>query len=119
MFTKALAMQDQIHIAVALPFLVIGIAFTVAGAYHLGLSVLPVELANKNGGLMAIWELLFGFGATSIATLIAARVKFLSKPIVRKLFTYPFFAAAVLFVGYFAVGALSAFVGLGKKLWGA
>jgi hypothetical protein len=96
---------------------VIGIAFTVAGAYHLGLSVLPIESANKNGGLVAIWMLLFGFGATSIATLIAGRVRFLSRPLVRKLFTYPFFAAAVLCVGYLAVGALSAFVGLGKDLW--
>ncbi|MEW8340411.1 MAG: hypothetical protein AB2708_11230 [Candidatus Thiodiazotropha taylori] len=118
MFNKAQAMTEQLHIAVAIPFLVIGVAFTVVGAYHLSTTLLPIQSANENGGLAAIWELLFGFGAASIANLIAARVKYLSKPPVRKLFTFPFFVATVLFLGYFTYGALSALVGMGKELWG-
>ena len=96
MFIKTLPVKDKAHIVIATPFLVIGILSAVFGAYYI--------LLNK--GLTAIWLLLFSFGATSISTLLGARVKFLSKPFIRKFFTYPFFAATLLFVSYLAMGVL-------------
>ena len=94
MFIKTRPVKDQVHIIAATPFLVAGIASTAVGAYYLSL----------NEDLTAIWLLLVGFGGTSISTLIAARVKFLSKPLVRKLFTYPLFAALLLFVSHLTIG---------------
>ncbi len=97
MFIKKLPVHHIAHIVIAIPFLIIGVVSVVCGAYYISI----------NEDLTAIWLLLLGFGATSISTLLVARVKFLSKPFVRRFFTYPFFAATLFFVSYLAIGILN------------
>lgn len=97
MSIRILSVKAKAYIFIAIPFLVVGTVSTVVGAYCISISE----------SLIAIWLLLFGFGATSISTIISARVNFLSKPLVRKLFTYPFFTATLILVSYLAVSILN------------
>jgi hypothetical protein len=91
--------------ALAIPILALGWAFLISGVYHLSLLAIKPSAANESGEA-AMWEFIFSFGVTSIAVLIASWVKFLSKPSVRKVFSYSQVAASILFLGYSCVGVV-------------
>lgn len=97
--------RNLLHMALAVPTLLFGWAFLISGIYHLSLLAVQPSAVNESGE-SAIWELMFSFGLISIAVLIASRVKFLSKPNVRKCFHYSQVAASVLFLGYLCVGVI-------------
>jgi hypothetical protein len=106
MLTSIQRKQNVFHMALAIPLLVLGWAYLISGVYHLSLVSVKPAAANESGEA-AIWEFMFSFGLTSIAVLIASRVKFLSKPNIRKVFFYSQVAASVLFLGYLCVGVIS------------
>ena len=103
MLTNTLTPRNLLHMAFAMPVLVVGWIFMLSGVFHL------VTLAFLNE--QAVWEFAFSFAAISLAVLIASRVKFLSKPIIRKLFLYSLIVACVLFLGYMTIGTVFMYIG--------
>ena len=101
MFANALTPRSLLHMAFAMPILVVGWIFMLSGVFHL------VTLTFLNE---AVWEFAFSFAAMSLAVLIASRVKFLSKPIIRKTFLYSLIGACVLFLGYITTGELFMYI---------
>ena len=89
-----------------MPVLVLGWVFLFFGSYHLGVAIFASS-QDGEASLAAIWEFAFGFGATSIAVLLASRTEFLGKQALRRAFLYSQIAASVLFLGYLSYGVLS------------
>ena len=106
MFNKATADLKIVLLVLAFPVLALAWFFLAAGAFHLVTAALQVSSQNE-GWLLAIWELAFSFGATSIATLIAAKGQFGAKPMIRKLFLYSQIAVSILFLGVLAIEMVS------------
>jgi len=96
---------------IALPTLVLGWAFTVAGVYFLTSILLGFDAGEENASLAAVWAFLFSFGAVSISGLLAAQAKFAEKKFVRKIYVYSIGGSATLFVGYMAFGLLAPLFG--------
>ena len=98
-------MVKKLLLALAMVVLSVGWFFLIAGVYHLG-SAFFSSKADNEAGLQAIWEFAFGFGVTSIATLIGAKAGFLGNAKVRRLFLVTLIGASVLFLGYAAIGSV-------------
>lgn len=97
-----------------LAFLVLAPAwvFLVSGVFHLVGAALRIGSGDE-GWLVAMWELAFSFGATSIATLVASKARFGEKPSVRRLFLSSQVVVSTLFLGYLAIEVLSMLVRYG------
>lgn len=95
-------LRNKIHLSVAAPFLVLGWIFLIAGIFQLAFASIGVPADNP--GEAAIWSFMFGFGALSVATLVASRVKFLSSPVIRRMFQYSLATSSILFLGYLSSG---------------
>jgi len=101
--------QDKLkvfYITVAIPILALGLYFLISGCYQLTWYAIRPSVVNESAE-SAVWDFMFSFGATSIATLIASRADFLSKPTIRNIFYYSQCAASVLFLGYLSIGVVA------------
>ncbi|MCP5299696.1 MAG: hypothetical protein H6954_08305 [Chromatiaceae bacterium] len=105
----------RLALALAFPVLALGWFSFAAGTYHLAATASQAT-ASREDWLLPMWELAFSFGATGIATWLAAKAGFGAKPVVRKLFVYSLVVVSALFLGYLAVEILSALVLLGRGL---
>jgi hypothetical protein len=105
MFTNTLSVRDWLFLALAMPVLALGWVFLIFGSYHLGVAIISPS-QDGEASLSAIWEFAFGFGATSIAVLLASRTAFLDKQTLRRAFLYSQIVASILFLGYLSYGVL-------------
>ena len=96
----------------SLPALIVGWVLAVVGVYYLGSTLLGYQTTEENTSLAAIWSFLFSFGAVSIAGLLAAKAKFASRALVRKLYMYSIVGAAILFLGYMVIGIAAGLYGV-------
>jgi uncharacterized membrane protein len=102
-------MRQYIYMGLALPILCLAWFLLASGLYHLASSIAAPSETNEFAEF-AVWEFMFAFGVTSVAALLASRVKFLSMPLVRKVFLYSLVLSSVLFLGYSVIGVVLWFI---------
>jgi hypothetical protein len=97
-------MRQYLHIGIALPLLCVAWFLLASGRDPLDSALAPS--APKESAEWAVWEFMFAFAVSSVAVLIASRVKFLSVLWLRKVFLYSLVISSVLFLGYLITGAI-------------
>ena len=100
-------MKRVLYFVIALPLLVVGWVALLKGVFYLGQALLYTSLTVD-----PFWSLFLSFGATSISTIVASTTNFLLSPNVRRIHRYSVISAAVLFMGYLAIGMLYYFIRL-------
>lgn len=101
-----LRLRKFLHMVLAVAFLLVAWFKISSGVFHFVLSVVK-STPQSDYAEWAMWDFMFGFGVTSVATLFASRVQFLALAWVRRTFLYSMIASIVLFGVPLLFGTLS------------